>query len=93
MHAMPSATRACRSVGLRTTSTLYDGIPLDRVSCDHSLPGGFATAGFYLAAEAHGYPADRLAGSAILPPLFAEDTAYSSKLPDRAAHAAGHRLD
>jgi methylmalonyl-CoA mutase N-terminal domain/subunit len=60
---------------------LYDGIPLDRVSCDHSLPGGFATAGLYLAAEAHGYPADRLRGSAILPPLFAEDTAYSSKLP------------
>jgi methylmalonyl-CoA mutase N-terminal domain/subunit len=60
---------------------LYEGIPLDRVSCDHSLPGGFAAAGLFLAAEAHGYPADRLRGSAILPPLFAEDTAYSSKLP------------
>ena len=26
---------------------LYEGIPLDRVSCDHSLPGGFAAAGLY----------------------------------------------
>lgn len=60
---------------------LYEGIPLDRVSCDHSLPGGFAAAGLFLAAESHGYSPDVLRGSAILPPLFAEDTAYSSNLP------------
>ncbi|MCW2990659.1 MAG: hypothetical protein JWM73_1253 [Solirubrobacterales bacterium] len=60
---------------------LYDGIPLDRVSCDHSLPSGFAAAGLFLAAEAHGHGAEILRGSAILPPLFAEDTAYSSNLP------------
>jgi methylmalonyl-CoA mutase N-terminal domain/subunit len=60
---------------------LYEGIPLDRVSCDHSLPGGFATAGFFLAAERHGFDAGALRGSAILPPLYAEDTAYSSNLP------------
>jgi methylmalonyl-CoA mutase N-terminal domain/subunit len=60
---------------------LYEGIPLDRVSCDHSLPGGFAVAGLFLAAEAHGHAPATLRGSAILPPLFAEDTAYSSNLP------------
>jgi methylmalonyl-CoA mutase N-terminal domain/subunit len=60
---------------------LYDGIPLDRVSCDHSLPGGFAAAGLYLAAAAHGHDPAVLRGSAILPPLFAEDTGYSSNLP------------
>lgn len=62
-------------------TALYDGIPLDRVSCDHSLPGGFAVAGLFLAAEAHGHAPEKLRGSAILPPLFAEDTAYSSNLP------------
>ena len=60
---------------------LYEGVPLDMVSCDHSLPGGFAAAGLFLAAEAHGFAPEVLRGSAILPPLFAEDTAYSSKLP------------
>jgi methylmalonyl-CoA mutase N-terminal domain/subunit len=60
---------------------LYEGIPLDRVSCDHSLPGGFAAAGLYLAAEAHGHGPEVLRGSAILPPLYAEDTAYASNLP------------
>jgi len=60
---------------------LYEGIPLDKVSCDHSLPGGFAAAGLFLAAEAHGHGGEVLRGSAILPPLFAEDTAYSSNLP------------
>jgi len=60
---------------------LYEGIPLDRVSCDHSLPGGFATAGYFLAAQHHGFAAAALRGSAILPPLYAEDTAYSSNLP------------
>ncbi len=61
--------------------TLFEGIPLDRVSCDQSLPGGFAAAGLLLAAQAHGFSPDVLRGSAILPPLFAEDTAYSSNLP------------
>ena len=60
---------------------LYEGIPLDRVSCDHSLPGGFAAAGLFLAAETHGHLPELLRGSAILPPLFAEDTGYSSNLP------------
>lgn len=68
----------CRAEDFRV---LYAGIPLERVSCDHSLPGGFAAAGLFLAAEAHGCNPALLRGSAILPPLFAEDTAYSSKLP------------
>jgi methylmalonyl-CoA mutase N-terminal domain/subunit len=61
--------------------TLYAGIPLDRVSVDHSLPGGFAAAGLMIAAEHHGFSPAIVRGSAILPPLFGEDTAYSSNLP------------
>jgi methylmalonyl-CoA mutase N-terminal domain/subunit len=68
----------CRAADYRT---LYAGIPLDRVSVDHSLPGGFAVAGLFIAAEAHGFSPAIVRGSAILPPLFGEDTAYSSNLP------------
>jgi methylmalonyl-CoA mutase, N-terminal domain len=68
----------CRAEDYRV---LYAGIPLDRVSVDHSLPGGFAAAGLLIAAEDHGFSPAVLRGSTILPPLFAEDTAYSSNLP------------
>jgi methylmalonyl-CoA mutase N-terminal domain/subunit len=60
---------------------LYEGIPLGDVSVSQSLPGGFAVAGLYLGAKALGVPPGVLRGSAILPPLFAEDTCYSSNLP------------
>ncbi len=68
----------CRADDYRA---LYEGVPLERVSVDHSLPAGFAVAGLLLAARAHGVDPAVLRGSAILPPLFAEDTAYSSNLP------------
>ena len=68
----------CRAADYRA---LYAGIPLDRVSVDHSLPGGFAAAGLLIAAEHHGFSPEIVRGSAILPPLFGEDTAYSSNLP------------
>jgi methylmalonyl-CoA mutase N-terminal domain/subunit len=60
---------------------LYAGIPFDSVSVSHSLPAGFTVAGLYLAARAQGVDPALIRGSAILPPLFAEDTCYSSNLP------------
>jgi len=68
----------CRAADFRA---LYDGIPLERVSVSHSLPSGFAAAGLYLAARAHGVDPAVLRGSAILGPLFVEDTGYAANLP------------
>ena len=60
---------------------LYEGIPLDRVSISNSLPSGFATAGIFIAAKAHGVPPETIRGSAILAPLYGEDTGYGGHLP------------
>jgi methylmalonyl-CoA mutase N-terminal domain/subunit len=67
---------------------LYEGIPLDRVSVSHSLPAGFAVGGLYLAARAHGYDPVILRGSAILGPLYTEDTGYACNI----SHALAMRL-
>ncbi|UGS36922.1 methylmalonyl-CoA mutase family protein [Capillimicrobium parvum] len=68
----------CRAADFRA---LYDGIPLERVSVSHSLPSGFAAAGLYLAARDHAVDPAVLRGSAILGPLFVEDTGYAANLP------------
>src|SRR5689334_7586424 len=60
---------------------LLDGIPLDRITLSHSLPPAFALAGQYLAGRASGLRPEVLRGSAIQPPLYAEDCSYSTFLP------------
>jgi methylmalonyl-CoA mutase, N-terminal domain len=60
---------------------LFDGIPLDRMTFSHSLPPAFALAGQYLAARDCGLRPEVLRGSAIQPPLYAEDCSYSTFLP------------
>ncbi|MBO3745222.1 hypothetical protein J5X84_04015 [Streptosporangiaceae bacterium NEAU-GS5] len=60
---------------------LLDGVPLDRITLSHSLPPAFALAGQFLAARASGVPPELLRGSAIQPPLYAEDCSYSTFLP------------
>jgi methylmalonyl-CoA mutase N-terminal domain/subunit len=60
---------------------LLDGIPLGRITLSHSLPPAFALAGQYLAARESGLRPDVLRGSAIQPPLYAEDCSYSTFLP------------
>jgi methylmalonyl-CoA mutase N-terminal domain/subunit len=60
---------------------LYDGVPLDRVSVSHSMPAGFTVAGLWLAAREHGTDAAALRGSAILGPLYGQDTGYSTNMP------------
>jgi methylmalonyl-CoA mutase, N-terminal domain len=62
---------------------LLDGIPLDRITLSHSLPPAFALAGQYLAARDSGLRPEVLRGSAIQPPLYAEDCSYSTFLPFR----------
>ena len=60
---------------------LLDGIPLDRITLSHSLPPAFALAGQYLAGRDSGLHPRVLRGSAIQPPLYAEDCSYSTFLP------------
>jgi methylmalonyl-CoA mutase, N-terminal domain len=62
---------------------LFEGIPLDRITLSHSLPPAFALAGQYLAARDTGLRPEVLRGSAIQPPLYAEDCSYSTFLPFR----------
>ena len=60
---------------------LYRDIPLDRITVSHSMPGAFALAGLYLAAEESGIPHDRLRGSLLQTPLYTEDCSYATWLP------------
>jgi methylmalonyl-CoA mutase N-terminal domain/subunit len=60
---------------------LYDGIPIDRVTLSHSLPGWFAVAGIYLVARERGVAAEVLRGSVIQTPLYAEDYCYAVHMP------------
>lgn len=60
---------------------LYDGIPIDRVTLSHSLPGWFAVAGIYLVARERGVAAQVLRGSLIQTPLYAEDYCYAVHMP------------
>jgi len=70
----------CRAEDYRR---LFDGVPFGAVSVSMSLPSGFAAAGIYLAARDHGFDPAIVRGSAILPPLYGEDTAYSCNVPHR----------
>jgi methylmalonyl-CoA mutase N-terminal domain/subunit len=60
---------------------LYDGIPLDRVTVSHSLPGWFTVAGLYLLGRKQGVNPGALRGSVIQSPLFGEDYSYAVHMP------------
>ena len=60
---------------------LFAGIPLDRISVSNSVPALFSMTGLYLAAGAQGVSPDRLRGSVLQPPLFAEDCGYAMHMP------------
>jgi methylmalonyl-CoA mutase, N-terminal domain len=82
----PHARHAVGNTGVsvcraRDYRALYDGVPLDRVSISNSLPSGFAVAGIYLAARAMGVAPETVRGSAILAPMYGEDTGYAGNLP------------
>jgi methylmalonyl-CoA mutase, N-terminal domain len=85
----PDSPIARNSVGTQGVSLcrledfreLYDGIPIDRVTLSHSLPGWFAVAGLYLVARERGVAPQVLRGSVIQTPLYAEDYCYAVHMP------------
>lgn len=83
-HPMAKASVGAAGVSLCRMADfveLYDGVPLDAVSVSHSMPGAFAAAGLWLAAERFGFAPERLRGSLLQTPLYTEDCSYATHLP------------
>jgi len=68
---------------LQDYKDLYRDLPLDSISVSASLPSPFALSGLYLAARDAGVPAEKLRGSVLQPPFYAEDCGYSMHMPFR----------
>jgi methylmalonyl-CoA mutase N-terminal domain/subunit len=60
---------------------LFRDLPLERLSVSSSVPSLASLAGLVLAARAAGVALDRLRGSVLQAPLYAEDCGYSTWLP------------
>jgi methylmalonyl-CoA mutase N-terminal domain/subunit len=60
---------------------LLKDIPLGNITMSYSLPPSFAVAGLYLVANEKDIPLDKLRGSAIQAPLYAEDCGYAWHMP------------
>jgi methylmalonyl-CoA mutase N-terminal domain/subunit len=60
---------------------LFAGLPLDTISISSSVPPIFALTGLYLAARASGVPLDKVRGSVLQVPLYAEDCGYPNHMP------------
>lgn len=60
---------------------LFRGVPFERVSISSSAPPIIALAGLKLAAREAGFPVDKLRGSILQTPLYAEDCCYAMHLP------------
>lgn len=58
---------------------LLKDIPLDRISVSSSVPPLFALTGLYLTAKENGTPTDKLRGSVLQPPFYAEDCGYAQQ--------------
>lgn len=83
-HPLAAATVGTQGVSvccLRDYLELFDGIPLDKISISSSLPAAFTMAGLFLTAKERGIPADKLRGSSIQAPFYAEDCGYAYHLP------------
>jgi methylmalonyl-CoA mutase N-terminal domain/subunit len=60
---------------------LFRDLPLDRISVSSSVPPAFALAGLYLVAKECGFAPDKLRGSVLQAPFYAEDCGYAMHLP------------
>ena len=60
---------------------LFKDLPLDSISVSSSAPPFMSLSGMYLAGREAGVPSDRLRGSVLQPPFYAEDCGYAMKLP------------
>jgi methylmalonyl-CoA mutase N-terminal domain/subunit len=62
---------------------LYRNLPLGSVSVSASVPAPFALAGLYLVAQENDIRPDKLRGSVLQAPFYAEDCGYSMHMPFR----------
>ena len=60
---------------------LFRDLPLESISVSSSVPPAFAISGLYLAAKQTGIAAEKLRGSAVQAPFYAEDCGYSMHMP------------
>lgn len=60
---------------------LFRDLPLDSVAVSSSVPAAFSVSGLYLVAKENGIPPEKLRGSAIQPPFYAEDCGYAMHMP------------
>ena len=60
---------------------LYRDIPLGTISISSSVPAAFALPGLYLVAKEQGFPPDKLRGSVLQAPFYAEDCGYAMWMP------------
>jgi methylmalonyl-CoA mutase N-terminal domain/subunit len=60
---------------------LLEGLPLDTMTLSSSVPAPFFLAGLVLVAKERGVALDRLRGSVLQPPFYAEDCGYAMHLP------------
>lgn len=60
---------------------LYRGLPLDSITTSNSLPPPLAVAGLYLIAREYGFPVEKIRGSILQWPFYAEDCGYACHMP------------
>ena len=82
----PAARAAVGSQGvslscLEDYRELLDGLPLESMTISSSVPAAFFVAGLVLVAKERGVPLDKLRGSVLQPPFYAEDCGYAMHLP------------
>jgi len=66
---------------LQDYTELFRDLPLESISVSSSVPPAFAISGLYLAAKETGIAAEKLRGSAVQAPFYAEDCGYSMHMP------------
>lgn len=60
---------------------LWKDLPLDSLTISNSIPAIFTAAALYLVANENSVPAQKLRGSVIQAPFFAEDCGYATHMP------------
>ena len=83
-HPLARDTVGTQGVSLCCKQDYLDmlaGVPLERISVSSSVPAIFSLTGLILAAREAGVPLDKLRGSTLQPPLYAEDCCYAVQLP------------
>ncbi len=83
-HPLAASTVGTQGVSLcrwQDFRDLLKDIPLDSLSISTSLPPFLALPGLFLTTREFGYSPDRLRGSILQPPFYAEDCGYANHIP------------